>query len=154
MLTIENVSRLHGNQNALDNVSLQVDAGEVVGIADREGLGILELANILSGLHWPDSGQILIDGKRLQWPFRPQKYGIGIIYRESEIVESLDIASNIFLGSETEFHRWFGFYIERKTYQEAADLIFKTDAGKLLDKNITAKNGIYIIRVDEKEPER
>ena len=125
MLTIENVSRLHGNQNALDNVSMRVATGEVVGFVDREGLGILELANILSGLRWPDSGQILIDGKRLQWPFRPQKYGIGIIYREPEIVELLDIASNIFLGSETEFHRWFGFYIERKTYQEAADLISK-----------------------------
>ena len=120
MLTIENVSRLHGNQNALDNVSMRVATGEVVGFVDREGLGILELANILSGLRWPDSGQILIDGKRLQWPFRPQKYGIGIIYREPEIMKSLDIASNIFLGSETEFHRWFGFYIERKTYPKTA----------------------------------
>jgi signal transduction histidine kinase len=122
MLAIENVSRLHGNQNALNNVSVRVAAGEVVGFVDREGLGILELANILSGLHWPDSGQILIDGKRLQWPFRPQKYGIGIIYREPEIVESLDIASNIFLGSEEENHRWFRFF-RRKTHQETTDLI-------------------------------
>ncbi len=122
MLAIENVSRLHGNQNALNNVNMRVAAGEVVGFVDREGLSILELANILSGLHWPDSGQILIDGKRLQWPFRPQKYGIGIIYREPEIVESLDIASNIFLGSEAEYHRWFRFF-RRKTHQETVDLI-------------------------------
>lgn len=123
MLTIENVSRLHGNQSALDNVSMRVTVGEVVGFVDREGLGILELTKILSGLHWPDSGQILVDGKRLQWPFSPQKHSIGIIYREPEIVESLDIANNIFLGSEAEFHRWFRFYIQRKTYQETVDLI-------------------------------
>jgi signal transduction histidine kinase len=138
MLTIENVSRLHGNQNALDNVSLRVAPGEVVGFVDREGLGILELANILSGLHWPDSGQILIDGKRLQWPFRPQKYDIGIIYREPEIVESLDIASNIFLGSEAEFHRWFRFYLQRKTYQETTDLIAK------LNLNLPAPHALAI----------
>ena len=38
--------------------------------------------------------------------------------------------------------------------QEAVDLIFKTDAGNLVDEDVTAKNGVYIIRVDEKEPER
>jgi signal transduction histidine kinase len=126
MLNIEGVSRLHGNQYALDNISLHVSEGEVVGFVDREGLGILELVNILSGLYWLDSGQITVDGRRLQWPFQPQKHGIGIIYREPEIVGTLDVASNIFLGSEASRDGGGGWprpFIQRKMYREAAGLI-------------------------------
>lgn len=127
MLKIESLSKLHGNQTALDNVSLQVAAGEVIGFVDREGLGVLELVNILSGLHGPDSGQIQVNDKRLQWPFRPQKYGIGIIYREPQIVDTLDIASNIFLGNETSSEdnhlKWPRPFIQRRMYQEAIQVI-------------------------------
>ena len=126
MLTFESVSKFHGNQPALDTFNLNVSAGEVVGLVDREGLGILEIVNILSGLHSPDSGQIRIDGRRLQWPFSPRKYEIGIIYREPEIVESLDVASNIFLGREVGWAsntRGPRRFSQRQIFQEAVRLI-------------------------------
>lgn len=126
MLSIESVTRLRGNQNALYDVTLHVQTGEVVGFVDREGVGIAELVNLLSGQFKPDSGQITLDGKRLQWPFSPQKYGIGMIYQEPEIAAQLDIASNIFLGNETRRDGkplWTRPFIQRKMYREASQLI-------------------------------
>jgi len=124
MLKIEGLTQLHGSQYALDNVNLSLAEGEVVGFVDREGTGILELVNILSGLEAPEYGQIKIDGKRLQWPFRPQQYGIGIIYRDPQIVESLDVASNILLGREAQRKRgWWSVLSWQSTYLEALELI-------------------------------
>ncbi|MCC6905775.1 MAG: ATP-binding cassette domain-containing protein [Anaerolineae bacterium] len=127
MLSIEGLSRLHGSQYALNNVDLEVRAGEVIGLIDREGTGLLELTALLSGATSPDNGLVWLHGKRLQWPFRPQRHGIGILYREPQIVDTLDLASNIFLGNEYRqdqpYWRALLPYAARRSYLDASDLI-------------------------------
>ncbi len=128
MLSIQGLTRTHGSQKALNSVSFSAGANEVIGIVDREGLGILELVAILSGQTTPDSGQVWLDGRRLQWPFSPQKQNIGILYREPEIVGAFDIASNIFLGCEIDQRGpggSLGAFSTRRMFDETMGLIGK-----------------------------
>jgi signal transduction histidine kinase len=100
MLALHGITKFYGQYCVFDDVSLDVGAGSVIGVVDHEGYAILELVNMLSGQHGPDSGQIRVNGQRLTWKFRPQQHGVGIIYRDPKLIQSLDIASHIFLGNE------------------------------------------------------
>lgn len=144
MLHIESLTQLHGNQYALDSVSFKLSQGEVLGLVDRDGTGPLELTSILSGLKAPEVGQIKFNDRRLQWPFRPQQYEIGIIYREPQIVESLDIASNIFLGHESRHSQsWLELLSWQSTYLKAAQLIAE------LNLNLPSPNNLASLLSDE-----
>ncbi|HRL12542.1 MAG TPA: histidine kinase, partial [Aggregatilineales bacterium] len=108
------ITKFYGQYCVFDDVSLDVGAGSVIGVVDHEGYAILELVNMLSGQHGPDSGQIRVNGQRLTWKFRPQQHGVGIIYRDPKLIQSLDIASHIFLGNEPKpaqlFARWLNLH--------------------------------------------
>lgn len=126
MLSIRNLTTYRGSQLVLDSICFDASSGEVIGLVDREGQGVMELVAVLSGQAAPASGQVWLDGRRLLWPFRAQKQGIGILYREPEVVESLDVASNIFLGAEID-HGVLGLpgwaFSQRRIYDEARQLI-------------------------------
>lgn len=114
MLALHGITKFYGQYCVFDDVSLDVGAGSVIGVVDHEGYAILELVNMLSGQHGPDSGQIRVNGQRLTWKFRPQQHGVGIIYRDPKLIQSLDIASHIFLGNEPKpaqlFARWLNLH--------------------------------------------
>lgn len=114
MLALHGITKFYGQYCVFDDVSLDVGAGSVIGIVDHEGYAILELVNMLSGQHGPDSGQIRVNGQRLTWKFRPQQHSVGIIYRDPKLIQSLDIASHIFLGNEPKpaqlFARWLNLH--------------------------------------------
>jgi signal transduction histidine kinase len=111
MLLLQGITKHYGQYCVFDNVSLDVAGGSVVGVVDHEGYAILELVNMLSGQQGPDSGQIRVNGQQLTWKLRPQQYGIGIIYRDPKLVQSLDIASHIFLGHEPKPEHWIARWI-------------------------------------------
>lgn len=127
MLELDGISKLYGEHRVFDNVSLTIEDGQIVGIVDHDGQAILELVNMLSGQYAPDSGQIRVDGQRLIWKFRPQQYRIGVIYREPKLVESLDIASHVFLGHEPHakpfIARWFNIHDPYQIFREAETLL-------------------------------
>lgn len=127
MLLLDNVSVLFGQHCVFDNVSLDIEAGHVIGVVDHAGQAILELVNMLSGQHGPNSGQIRVDEQRLNWRFRPQQHRIGIIYREPKLVESLDIASHIYLGYEPKpekrIPRWLNLHNPYRIYSDAEQLL-------------------------------
>jgi signal transduction histidine kinase len=127
MLVLDHASKLYGQNYVLDNVSFDVVDGSVVGVVDHEGQAILELVNMLSGQHGPDSGQIRIDDQRLTWKFRPQQHHIGILYREPRVVGSLDIASQVFLGheprAERAIPRWLNLHDPYHIFSAAEQLL-------------------------------
>ncbi|QPC83720.1 ATP-binding cassette domain-containing protein [Phototrophicus methaneseepsis] len=127
MLVLDSISKLYGQNYSFDNVNLDIADGNVVGVVDHEGQAILELVNMLSGQHRPDKGQIRIDGQRLTWNFRPQQHRVGLIYREPRLVESLDIASHIFLGHEHKpeqlIRRLLNIHDPYQIFSEAENLL-------------------------------
>ncbi|HSW43252.1 MAG TPA: sugar ABC transporter ATP-binding protein [Patescibacteria group bacterium] len=85
---------------ALDDVSLDIYAGEIHGLVGENGSGKSTFAKILAGVYQPDSGEILLDGAsvRLPDPLAARRRGVSEIYQEFSLVRSLSVAENVFLG--------------------------------------------------------
>src|SRR5437763_14734976 len=87
---------------ALDGVTLDLYAGEVLVLVGENGAGKSTLMKILAGAQSADSGEILIDGKPVQIvsPRAAETLGIGMIYQEFNLVPALNAIDNIVLGNE------------------------------------------------------
>ena len=103
LLSAENVSKRFNALNALESISFQVQAGEVLGLAGRSGAGKSVLLQILAGFVPLDSGQLSWQGEPLPQNFRGANDGIAYISSEPMLVEQIDITGNIFLGHELSF---------------------------------------------------
>jgi len=87
---------------ALDNVSIQVSAGEVVALCGENGAGKSTLMKILGGVYQPDAGEILVDGQpvKISNVNDAMRLGIAFIHQELNVLDNLDVAANVFLGRE------------------------------------------------------
>ncbi len=130
LLQAVNLSKQFGNLAVLQNVNLSIRPGEVVGLAGRSGAGKSVLIKIIASLQEPDTGDLYMDGRRLQWPFQAQTYGINVIHQEPELIEQLDVTSNIFLGYETCWPflpNWLRIPNQGKMDEEAGRLLLSLD---------------------------
>ena len=102
LLEVSGISKRFPGVVALDAVSLDVRRSEIVGIVGENGAGKSTLMKILAGIYRPDSGAIRFDGRpvSIRSPGEATRLGIGLIHQELELVDSLDVAANIFLGRE------------------------------------------------------
>src|SRR4051794_33894728 len=90
-IAVQSVSKRFGAVRALDDVSLEIRAGEVHAIVGENGAGKSTLMKILSGVQRPDSGRILLRGKpvQLRHPVDAQRRGISMIHQELNLVDDL-----------------------------------------------------------------
>ena len=102
LLELRGITKAFPGVQALDDVSLGVQAGEVHMLLGENGAGKSTLMKILCGAYRADAGEILVDGEpvRLRSPADARKLGIAVIFQEFSLVPYLDIAQNIFLGRE------------------------------------------------------
>ncbi len=91
-----------GGVHAVDGVTVDLHAGEVVGLVGGNGAGKSTLMRVLSGAHPADSGEILIDGQPVSIgnPRDAKSLGIETIYQTLALADNVDAAANIFLGRE------------------------------------------------------
>jgi D-xylose transport system ATP-binding protein len=91
-----------GGVHAVDNVTVDLRPGEVVGLVGGNGAGKTTLMRALSGAHLADEGEILIDGKlvAIPNPRAAKALGIETIYQTLALAENVDAAANMFLGRE------------------------------------------------------
>jgi ABC-type sugar transport system ATPase subunit len=123
LLQVEGVSKSFPGVLALQDVSLEVFPGEVLGLVGENGAGKSTLMKILSGVYAPDSGQILLDSQpvTIHDPRHAQRLGITIIYQEFNLMPNLSVEENVFVGREPNSNgivRWRD--LRRKT-QELLD---------------------------------
>jgi ribose transport system ATP-binding protein len=102
MLVVENISKRFAGVPALDNINLEIHAGEVTAIIGENGAGKSTLMKILSGVYPDYEGKILFKGKEVRFnnPKQAQEQGIAIIHQELNLIPQLSITENIFLGRE------------------------------------------------------
>jgi ABC-type sugar transport system ATPase subunit len=102
LLRMENISKAFPGVQALDDVSLDVCAGEVLGLIGENGAGKSTLMKILSGVYVADSGQITIEDEPVQVrnPHHAQELGISIIYQEFNLMPNMSVMENISIGRE------------------------------------------------------
>ena len=91
-----------GGVRAVDGVSIDLHAGEVVGLLGHNGAGKSTLIKILSGAYKADRGEIRIDGRpvEIRSPADARRHNIETIYQTLALADNLDAASNLFLGRE------------------------------------------------------
>ena len=88
--------------HALKGINLKIAEGESIGLVGDNGAGKSTLIKILSGVHQPDEGDILIDGRKvaIRTPKQAMNLGIETIYQYNSMVPTMSIARNLFVGRE------------------------------------------------------
>ncbi|MEP3054511.1 ATP-binding cassette domain-containing protein [Ascidiaceihabitans sp.] len=102
LVELKNMSIAFGGVRAVDDVSINLYSGEVVGLLGHNGAGKSTLIKMLSGAYAADSGEIWINGERatINNPRDARRYNIETIYQTLALADNLDAASNLFLGRE------------------------------------------------------
>lgn len=102
LLKTIDLSKHFGGLVAVDNVSLEVYPGEVIGLVGDNGAGKSTLIKMISGVYHPDGGKIFLAGQEVNFgtPMEARKQGIETIYQDLALCENLDATINIFLGRE------------------------------------------------------
>jgi D-xylose transport system ATP-binding protein len=102
LVEMRNMRVSFGGVHAVDNVSLDLHAGEVVGLVGGNGAGKSTLIRALSGAHPADAGEIYVSGEKVSIanPRDARTYGIETIYQTLALADNVDAAANMFLGRE------------------------------------------------------
>lgn len=123
LLAVRGISKHFGGVRALDDIALEVRAGEVHALVGENGAGKSTLNQIVTGVYPPDAGSIQVRGKsvRFRSPADAQRQGIAAVYQELSLIEELDVASNVFLHREPV--RWGTFVDRARLYRECDNLL-------------------------------
>lgn len=101
-IELRNVSKSFGEVQSLRNVDFKLGRNEVVGLLGDNGAGKSTLIKILTGYHQPTSGEVYVEGERIDALTVPlaRKLGIETVYQERALAEQQTLWRNIFLGRE------------------------------------------------------
>ena len=121
LLELQHISKRFDSTQALDDVSLALYPGEIHALLGENGAGKSTLIKIMTGIHRPDRGKLLLDGAAVTVanPVDAQGYGIAAIHQEPMIYPDLNVAENIFIG-----HRRRGAVVRwRQMYRDAEEIL-------------------------------
>jgi D-xylose transport system ATP-binding protein len=102
LVELRDISIAFGGIRAVDRASVDLHAGEVVGLLGHNGAGKSTLIKVLSGAYKRDSGDIFVAGEKAEInnPRDAKKYGIETIYQTLALADNVDAAANLYLGRE------------------------------------------------------
>ncbi len=142
LVMMKNISISFGGVHAVDNVSLDLYPGEVVGLLGHNGAGKSTLIKILSGAYKADSGEIWINGEKVDItsPRDARANSIETIYQTLALADNLDAASNLFLGRELTTP--FGFVDDSRQESETRKIMARLNPNfKKLKEPVSALSG-------------
>lgn len=148
-IELRNITKTFGNVYANRDVNLTVNKGEILSILGENGSGKTTLMNMISGIYYPDEGQIFIDGEEvvIRSPKDAFDYRIGMIHQHFKLVDVFTAAQNVILGLEDKN----GFNIkeaEKKVAEIGAKYGFVVDPKKkIYEMSVSEKQTVEIIRV-------
>ena len=148
-LELKNITKIFGKTVANKNINLSVKKGEILSLLGENGSGKTTLMNMISGIYYPDEGQIYINGEEvsINSPQDAFKYGIGMIHQHFKLVDIFSAAENIVLGINDG--RKFNIKEVNSRVEEIASKYgFEIDAKKkVYDMSVSEKQTVEIIKV-------
>ncbi len=148
-IELRNISKSFGSIKANRNVNLTVNKGEILSLLGENGSGKTTLMNMISGIYFPDSGHILIDGKEvvIRSPRDAFDYKIGMIHQHFKLVDIFTAAENIVLGLE-EKGKFNIKEIEKRVSEISSKYGFDIDPSKkIYEMSVSEKQTVEIIKV-------
>ena len=148
-IELKNITKKFGENYANKNVCLTANEGEILSILGENGSGKTTLMNMISGIYFPDEGQIFIGGEEvvIRSPKDAFDYKIGMIHQHFKLVDVFTAAENIILGLEDE--EKFNVKSAAKRVSEIAEKYgFAIDPmKKVYEMSVSEKQTVEIIRV-------
>lgn len=148
-IELKNITKTFGNVVANKNVSLTVNKGEILSILGENGSGKTTLMNMISGIYFPDSGHIYIDGKEvvIRSPKDAFDYKIGMIHQHFKLVDVFSATENIVLGIDDKSK--FNLKESTKKIKEITDKYgFEIDFNKkIYEMSVSEKQTVEIVKV-------
>lgn len=116
LLRVTNVTKRYGAVQALSGVDFELRAGEVVGLLGDNGAGKSTFTGVLSGSVRPTTGEMWLDGERVELgsPHEARDRGIEMVYQDLALAPDLTVAENMFLGREITRGPAFLGWLDRK----------------------------------------
>lgn len=138
ILELKHISKSFSGVEVLHQVSFNLKRGEVHALLGENGAGKSTLVKVITGVHQPDSGEILLNDEQVHFADArdSRQAGIAAIYQELSLFPDLDVAENIFVGRQPTTRG--GRVDWRKLYAEAGELL--TSLGVHLDLKQKARN--------------
>lgn len=141
MLKIKNLFKSYHDKKIIDDVSLQVNKGEIAVLLGKSGVGKSTLLRILNSLETPDRGQFELNGKPLDLTQAHKKHTVGMVFQQFNLFEHLTVQENITLALEK---------VANKTDQEAQSI-----AHELLAKfGLGDKSAMYVNQLSGGQKQR
>ncbi len=128
ILELRNITKTFPGVKALDNVRFQLKRGEIHALMGENGAGKSTFIKIITGVHQPDSGDVVLDGKPVSFatPNDAQAVGIAAIYQHVTCYPDLSVTENIFMGHEKTGA--FGRLLWDEMHAEAEQLLGRLNA--------------------------
>jgi ABC-type sugar transport system ATPase subunit len=127
ILEIRDGSKSFGSVPAFKQVNFDLRPGEIHALLGENGAGKSTLTKVLAGVFKLTSGEMLMDGKPVTFsgPAEGLKNGVVMVFQETNLVPSMTVAQNIYLGEEKAFNRLRGLYIQARQF--LASMSFHVD---------------------------
>ena len=110
VLEARDISKRFGRVQAIANITLQLERGEILALVGDNGAGKSTLIKVLAGALKKDSGEIFLDSRKveLENPMHAKTLGIEVVYQDLSLINYLNVYQNLFLGRELQ--KRFGFF--------------------------------------------
>ena len=148
-IELKNITKTFGSVVANRDVSLSVNRGEILSILGENGSGKTTLMNMISGIYFPDSGQIFIDGKEvvIRSPKDAFDHKIGMIHQHFKLVDVFSATENIILGLKGKDK--YNIKESAKKVEEISHKYgFDIDPNKMIhEMSVSEKQTVEIIKV-------
>ena len=149
VISLSNVTKSFGEVLANDNVSMDIYKGEILSLLGENGSGKTTLMNMLSGIYYPDSGEIKVNGKavNIRDPKDAFACGIGMVHQHFKLVDVFTAAENVVVGIKQKGH--FDLRSVAAGIREICDKYgFVMDPDKkVYDMSVSEKQTLEIIKV-------
>ena len=153
VLSLQSIHKAFAGVTAIQDFSLDILPGEIVALVGDNGAGKSTLVKIISGVHPPTSGRVLIEGKAVSFrdPAESQARGIQVVYQDLALADSQTVYMNLFLGRELTtglFHRLDRRRMIRETETLVKDLDVRIPSASAVIRDLSGgqRQGVAIAR--------